>query len=340
MALCSLIRTPARALAAALLITTAPTLTMASVGGVAPKVEVIEGSYAASVRNKTTTGSSVYSASARNGSASVPVTYSTTGRSAAPKEPATSPPTSPTSKAPTPGAESAIDLAKATPAPAAYSATTVGKATPATEASPTTAPLGASARRGSVESGSAIESNLRLKLLEEALTTKLPEGSAPNEVWVSVDLVERKIVVYRGHKPIQKIDHLAFGASGFERLRMQGSRQTPIGEFRVDRINRASKFHRFFGIDYPNKPVADKALEEGLISAREHRHIYNYIDRHGIAPSDTALGGLIGIHGVGLGDPEIHEMFDWTQGCVAITNDEIMDLSRHLEIGTRVVIRG
>lgn len=177
-------------------------------------------------------------------------------------------------------------------------------------------------------------------LLEEVLTTRLPDDVGPDEVWVRIDLVERSLKVYRGHIPIKRLDYLAFGASGSEPLRLQGSYRTPTGEFRVDRINRQSKFRLFYGIDYPNKQVADQALEEGVISKREHRHIHNHIDRHGQAPAGTSLGGYIGIHGLGRSDPEIHSRFDWTQGCVAVTNDEIMALSQYMEIGTRVVIRG
>lgn len=176
-------------------------------------------------------------------------------------------------------------------------------------------------------------------LIDEILTTRLPEGVGMDEVWVSIDLANRKLKVYRGYVPIKRLDYVAFGASGAEPLRLQGSNLTPTGEFRVDRINQQSKYRLFYGIDYPNKQVADQALEEGLITASEHRHIHTYIDRHGIAPADTSLGGYIGIHGLGSSDPEIHSLFDWTQGCVAVTNEEIQELSAFLDIGTRVVIR-
>jgi L,D-peptidoglycan transpeptidase YkuD (ErfK/YbiS/YcfS/YnhG family) len=51
------------------------------------------------------------------------------------------------------------------------------------------------------------------------------------------------------------------------------------------------------------------------------------------------LGGSIGIHGVGAGNRRIHEDFNWTEGCVALTNEQIDDLDRYIHIGTRVVIR-
>jgi len=51
------------------------------------------------------------------------------------------------------------------------------------------------------------------------------------------------------------------------------------------------------------------------------------------------LGGGIGIHGIGRGDLDIHRQYNWTNGCVALDNDQITDLARWIGVGTRVVIR-
>jgi L,D-peptidoglycan transpeptidase YkuD (ErfK/YbiS/YcfS/YnhG family) len=65
------------------------------------------------------------------------------------------------------------------------------------------------------------------------------------------------------------------------------------------------------------------------------RHLHHY----GQPPQNTILGGAIGIHGIGNGDPEIHKRFHWTEGCVAVTNEQIERLAELVDIGTRVVIR-
>lgn len=177
-------------------------------------------------------------------------------------------------------------------------------------------------------------------LYDELMTDDLPDDIRPGEVWIDIRLSDKRLLVYRGQSPIKQLDHVAFGTSGSHPYRKQGSEQTPIGEFQVERINRASKFHRFFGIDYPNKRVADEALANSAITTAEHKYIHDYIDRHGVAPSDTSLGGHIGIHGLGRSDRFVHEVFNWTQGCVAVTNEEIIALSAYLAVGTRVIIRG
>lgn len=152
--------------------------------------------------------------------------------------------------------------------------------------------------------------------------------------------MNRELSVYQGKSLIDRVDHLAFGGNGFRDIRRQGSRLTPTGEYRVQNINPNSKFRLFFGLNYPTKAVADKALSEGVITPDEHQRIHRSISRTGHPPANTTLGGYIGIHGVGRGDPLVHEMFDWTQGCVAVTNSAIVDLSDHLQVGTRVVING
>lgn len=167
----------------------------------------------------------------------------------------------------------------------------------------------------------------------------IPDGVASDEVWVSVDLGGQQLRVFRGDTVIKQIDHVAFGAGGHAPLRLQGSSVTPVGEFRVDRINRASRFRLFFGIDYPNQAVADDALKAGKISFSQYQYIIDYRARHGRAPHTTPLGGLIGLHGVGRGDPEVHRNWNWTEGCVAVENDEILALDAWVDIGTRVVIR-
>ena len=58
-----------------------------------------------------------------------------------------------------------------------------------------------------------------------------------------------------------------------------------------------------------------------------------------IPPQVTPLGGYLGIHGVGEGDPGIHADFNWTHGCIALTNQQIDDLAGWIRIGMRVVVR-
>lgn len=56
-------------------------------------------------------------------------------------------------------------------------------------------------------------------------------------------------------------------------------------------------------------------------------------------PQNTQLGGHIGIHGIGQGNPAIHNNYNWTNGCIALTNKQIDQLSQWVKTGTVVNIR-
>ncbi|MDR5858278.1 L,D-transpeptidase [Halomonas eurihalina] len=160
-----------------------------------------------------------------------------------------------------------------------------------------------------------------------------------NEVWILVDDDAASLSLYRGNTLLERFSPISLGRGGAEVQRLRGGRVTPLGEFRVTRFNFDSKFHTFIGLDYPTPTHARMALQSGVYSQRDYDDYFAYYRRHGNPPQDTVLGGYIGIHGVGVADPEIHRRFDWTDGCVAVTDGQIDSLSSMIDIGTRVVIR-
>ncbi|RFA28301.1 hypothetical protein CAI21_13380 [Alkalilimnicola ehrlichii] len=168
-------------------------------------------------------------------------------------------------------------------------------------------------------------------------------GMAPMSVmaerWVLIDTQQRQAKVYDGEQELARFAPVAVGMRGTAHARLLGDRTTPLGEFRVDRINSTSRFHIFLGINYPTLGHARDALDKGLISFDDYLDFREHLHRTGYPPQDTVLGGNIGIHGIGRGDPSIHELFDWTRGCVAVTNEQIERLAELVGIGTRVVIR-
>lgn len=97
----------------------------------------------------------------------------------------------------------------------------------------------------------------------------------------------------------------------------QGDGRTPEGVFRVDRLNPHSRFHLSLGLDYPQKHHRDAAR------------------RAGVNP-----GGDIMIHGQPNSIPDGYRVKgDWTEGCIAVTDDEIEEIFALTRIGTQVEIR-
>jgi murein L,D-transpeptidase YafK len=162
---------------------------------------------------------------------------------------------------------------------------------------------------------------------------------AQEKPWILVDTAAGALSVRQDGQELARFDHIAIGRGGAASLRRKGDGTTPLGSYRVAWINEDSPFHRFFGIDFPSRPDAERAREAGVIDDRDLRRITAAIDAGRIPPQDTPLGGRLGIHGIGRGDLRMHRDFNWTQGCIALTNEEIEALSRWVVVGTPVVVR-
>jgi murein L,D-transpeptidase YafK len=170
----------------------------------------------------------------------------------------------------------------------------------------------------------------------------LARAEAPRhagELWVMVNDREASLSVFRGDSLVERFAPISLGRGGARPQRRRGDNATPLGEFRVNRFNRESDWHIFIGLDYPTPTHARMARDSGVYTEQDYDNYFRYYRRHGYPPQSTALGGYIGIHGVGKGDPDVHSRFHWTQGCVALTDTQIEWLAETIDIGTRVVIR-
>jgi murein L,D-transpeptidase YafK len=99
----------------------------------------------------------------------------------------------------------------------------------------------------------------------------------------------------------------------------QGDNKTPEGTYFIDTRNKDSRFHISLHISYPNE--ADRKRAKKL----------------GVSP-----GGNIMIHGIMNGYSsvgELHTEYDWTKGCIAVTDEEIEEIERLVPNGTIVEIR-
>ena len=158
-------------------------------------------------------------------------------------------------------------------------------------------------------------------------------------VWLHISVKDRRLSVVRGRHVIHEIPHFAIGINGAVDLRTRGSAMTPKGEFRVERINPNSQYATFIGINYPNPRVAEQALAEGLITLEEAERIRHHYRQHRLSYPNTSLGGHIGIHGLGNRDPFLNQRVDWTEGCLAVENDQVRLLHSLVEIDTPVLIQ-
>lgn len=158
-------------------------------------------------------------------------------------------------------------------------------------------------------------------------------------VWLLVDTQKLQLMVKQGKRTLMIFDNIAIGRNGAGFKTHIGDDVTPKGQFKIGWINLNSPYHRFYGFDYPSKSNADEGLVWGLINSATHQRIVDALKEGKVPPQDTALGGQIGIHGLGKGDERIHKLMNWTHGCIALTNEQIDRLHPYIHKGTRVTVK-
>jgi murein L,D-transpeptidase YafK len=98
----------------------------------------------------------------------------------------------------------------------------------------------------------------------------------------------------------------------------EGDGRTPEGVYTLDWRNPTSQFHRSIHVSYPRPKDAEHAT------------------RWGVSP-----GGQIMLHGLpnGVAAERVgHPRRDWTDGCIALTNEEIEEIWARVEDGTTIII--
>jgi murein L,D-transpeptidase YafK len=112
---------------------------------------------------------------------------------------------------------------------------------------------------------------------------------------------------------------VALGRGGLASKEREGDGRTPEGHYLIDARNEASSYHRALHISYPN--------------AEDRQHAAKL----GVSP-----GGDIMIHGLPNGMGWLgasHRLYDWTLGCIAVTDPEIDEIWKMVPVGTPVEIR-
>jgi murein L,D-transpeptidase YafK len=134
---------------------------------------------------------------------------------------------------------------------------------------------------------------------------------------VLIEKKERRLTLLSKGEVI-KTYKIALGGDPVGPKVMQGDNKTPEGVYTIDSRNSNSEYHLSLHISYPNE--IDKKRAKKL----------------GVSP-----GGDIMIHGIknGLGwVGASHAKFDWTKGCIAVTDEEMQEIYRLVPNGTTVVI--
>lgn len=129
---------------------------------------------------------------------------------------------------------------------------------------------------------------------------------------------ERKLYLIKDGETVREY-FVALGGNPVGHKEREGDMRTPEGTYRINGKNSKSKFHRSLVISYPNDEDRARAREQGVDPGGD-------IMIHGL-PNDWAWVG------------SWHVYYDWTQGCIALTNQEIDEINEVIRIGTPIEIQ-
>ena len=147
-------------------------------------------------------------------------------------------------------------------------------------------------------------------------------ASSPAAAAVKIDLVrvdksDRRMELLAQGEIVRSYS-IALGRNPVGHKQQQGDQRTPEGRYLLDWQNPQSCCFRSLHISYPNE--ADKA-------AAKHA---------GVDP-----GGMIMIHGQVNGFGWwgwLFQMFDWTDGCIAVTDEDMREIWNMVQVGTAIEI--
>ena len=129
---------------------------------------------------------------------------------------------------------------------------------------------------------------------------------------------ERRLMLMREGEVVRAY-RVALGIKPVGHKRQQGDARTPEGEYVIAARKPDSRFHRALHISYPNEQDVEDARSRGV-----------------------RPGGAIMIHGLPAERAKFgkdHYLWDWTNGCIAVSNEEMDEIWEAVDVGTPITIR-
>jgi murein L,D-transpeptidase YafK len=128
-----------------------------------------------------------------------------------------------------------------------------------------------------------------------------------------------RVMMIETNRKVRRVYAIGLGDDPIGHKQQRGDSRTPEGRYAISFKNDRSKFHLSLRVSYPN----DR-------------------DRANARKLKVHPGSDIMIHGRPNGVEWWRTMLmdrDWTDGCIAVTNDEIEEIWKLVSVGTRIDIR-
>jgi murein L,D-transpeptidase YafK len=135
---------------------------------------------------------------------------------------------------------------------------------------------------------------------------------------IVVEKQRRRLTLYQAGFPVG-VYRIALGKQPVGDKREVGDNRTPEGVFYIDYKNPDSKYHLALHISYPDAAHIARARARGVKAGGD-------VMIHGLPAAYANLGGK-------------HSEYDWTEGCIAVTNAEIEQIWGAVPRGSPIQIK-
>lgn len=143
---------------------------------------------------------------------------------------------------------------------------------------------------------------------------------------IVIDKAKKSLILFMGGKKMAEFP-ASFGIDPDSDKRKAFDYATPEGLYFITYKKTKTRFHRLLGISYPSLANAEKGLANGVISLSGYNKIQNAVHKSRTTPCDTGLGCGIALHGGGVFRYfDKNRERDWTEGCVALNNEDMEKL--------------
>ena len=189
--------------------------------------------------------------------------------------------------------------------------------------------------------GGMIVYGIILNIREDTLVEAMQDKGLTTLADVNLVVSRQNYVMYLySDSTLVKTYKVVFGQGNGRVKTSKDDNVTPRGTYHVCKIDTNSVFHKKLFLDYPNKKDAAEAFKNEVISQNEYNLLVNSNSK--CPHSETKLGADIGIHGIGEYDFIFRNLpfaFNWTNGSIAVSNENIDELYSIINSNTTVVIR-
>lgn len=136
-----------------------------------------------------------------------------------------------------------------------------------------------------------------------------------------------RVVVYKGERKLVLLSRgqeirsykVALGGEPVGPKTRSGDHRTPEGVYILDSRNPNSHYYKAFHISYPSPKDVATAKKQGVSPGGD-------VMVHGLPKTYAWVG-------------KAHSLHDWTDGCIAVTNEEMDELWKLVPVGTPIEIK-